>query len=221
MERESSGSCLYHVSWRGWVTFLNDRLLSPNRSPHSSTHSLHMHAYSLLLICLSSASAKRTTSLLLQDLYQCVKKKKKKKAPLLRQASFEPRLISSNSMRPHSCTCQCTEEEMRGTLEHISANTKCSAALLLKQMGRGSSSRFGNFNITSLILGDAFHLPFLSSCTLPFLKYCSMLGNNVTNVHILTPRVHAYYCTICHIIAILPSFQKIKKAKLKPSFYSP
>ena len=110
---------------------------------------------------------------------------------------------------------------MRGTLEHISANTKCSAALLLKQMGRASSSGFGNFNITSLILGDAFHLPFLSSCTLLFLKYCSMLGNNVTNVHILTPGVHAYYCTICHIIAILPSFQKIKKAKLKPSFYPP
>lgn len=75
MERESSGSCLYHVSWRGSVTVLNDGLLSPNRSPHISTHSLHMHAYSLLLICISSASAKRTTSLLLQDLYQCVKKK--------------------------------------------------------------------------------------------------------------------------------------------------
>ena len=124
-------------------------------------------------------------------------------------------------MGSHSCTCQGTEVEMRGTLEHISANTKCSAALLLKQMGRASSSGFGNFNITSLILGDAFHLPFLSSCTLLFLKYCSMLGNNVTNVHILTPGVHAYYCTICHIIAILPSFQKIKKAKLKPSFYPP
>ena len=76
MERESSGSCLYHVSWRGSLTVLNDRLLSPNRSPHISTHSLHMHAYSLLLICISSASAKRTISLLLQDLYQCVKKKK-------------------------------------------------------------------------------------------------------------------------------------------------
>ena len=102
MERESSGSCLYHVSWRGSVTVQNDRLLSPNRSPHTSTHSLHMHTYSLLLICISSASAKQTTSLLLQDLYQRVKKKKKKKPPLLWQASFEPRLKSSNYMRSHS-----------------------------------------------------------------------------------------------------------------------
>lgn len=47
-------------------------------------------------------------------------------------------------------TGQCTEEEMRGTLEHICVDTKCSAALLLKQMGGGSSSRFGNFNIISL-----------------------------------------------------------------------
>ena len=145
MERESSGSCLYHVSWRGSLTVLNDGLLSPNRSPHISTHSLHMHAYSLLLICISSASAKRTISLLLQDLYQCVKKKK----TLLWQASFEPRLKSSNYMRSHSCTGQCTEEEMRGTLEHICADAKCSAALLLKQMGGGSSSGFGSFNIIS------------------------------------------------------------------------
>lgn len=91
------------------------------------------------------------------------------------------------------------------------------SSLALEANGWGLQLRVWQlqYNIISLILGDAFHLTFLSSCTLLFLKYCSMLANSVTNVHILTPRVHAYYCTILSHYCHFAIFSKNKKGKVE------